>query len=127
MKFQQFMDESLLMTLFQQFHQTFAPLQSDLRKQGLNLNEALILLAVFFENNRPPRPTDLQKCLLLPKDQISQTLKKLENKNYLERKIADGDKRQRQITLTPLGRQLTSHLIKLFDTREDQLEAAAQN
>lgn len=122
MRFQEFMEKSLLMGLYQKYHTHFSSLIRELRKQGLNLNQSLILLALFFENNGDVHPSDLEKVLLTPKDQISHELKKLEQMNFLKRQISPSDGRQRTLHLTSKGKQIASHLVGIFDRNENALE-----
>lgn len=122
MKFQAFMKRSLLMQTHQEYHRHFLPLTSELRNKGVNLNEALILLATFFEQNQRVTPSQLQDILFLPKDQISHALRSLEKKSLTERRISETDQRQRLISTTEKGRKVSQLLIKDFDHYEDRLE-----
>lgn len=110
------------MSLYQSFHRFFAPLNKELKKQGINLNEALIVLALFFENHSKVSPSDLQITLTIPKDQVSQALTKLEKQDLVVRKINPTDSRKRFVVLTAQGKKLAPKLIALFDFCEDQLE-----
>lgn len=111
------------MALHQRYHLFFQPLQKDLRAVGLNLQDSLVLLAIFFEQAKSVYPSDLQSTLNVPKDQISQGLGRLEDKNYIQRKLSLYDKRRRQIKITSLGKKISSQLIARFDDHEDQLGA----
>lgn len=114
------------MGLYREFHRHFTPLSQDLKKLDLNLNDALILLAVFFENSANASPSDIEKTLNIPKDQISQSLKRLEERHLIQRRISDsGDRRKRFLQITGAGRKLAADLVKIFDRQEDQYENAS--
>ena len=123
MRFKAFMEKSSLMALHQRYQLIFQPLQKDLRSLGLNLQDSLVLLATFFENSKSVFPSDLQATLLIPKDQISQSLGRLEEKNLIRRQLSVHDKRRRHIEITSLGKKISSQLVSRFDKHEDQLEA----
>lgn len=118
------MKKSLLMGLYQNYHHFFSPLGRDLKKEGLNLNEALILLALFFENEGSVTPTDLCKTLHLNKDQISPLLARLEDKYLILEKRHPKDRRKKLILLRAPGKKLATRLIKIFDQKEEAFEQA---
>lgn len=122
MKFQEFIERSLLMDLHQRYHRFFTPLNKDLKKLGFNLNEALILLALFFEGRQDVTPKDLVETLQLPKDQVSQALSRLERQSLIHRKLAKTDKRKRSLSVSALGKAKATVLIKSFDRHESLTE-----
>lgn len=122
MRFQQFMKNSLLMQLYWDYHSHFKKLQAQLKVTGFNLNEALILLALFFEPTGEATPSDLAQCLQLKKDQISHCLKSLEGHELIEKKLAPGDGRKSLIRITSLGKKRGAELIKIFDSAESDYE-----
>jgi len=111
------------MALHQRYQLFFQPLQKDLRVLGLNLQDSLVLLATFFEHSKIVYPSDLQNALNIPKDQISQSLGRLEDKNFIRRKLSIQDKRRRQVEVTSFGKKVSTQLITQFDKHEDKLEA----
>ncbi len=123
MRFKAFMEKSSLMALHQRYLLFFQPLQKDLKSLGVNLQDSLVLLATFFEHSKIVYPSDLQSVLKIPKDQISQSLARLEDRNFIRRKLSNQDKRRRQIEITSVGKKISSQLIARFDKHEDQLEA----
>lgn len=127
MKFQEFMNKSSLMGLYQQYHHYFSPLTRDLKKWGCNLNDSLILLALFFESPGEITPSDLGKTLTLPKDQVSHSLRRLEKLELIKRDLASTDKRKRQLQITPKGKKLSSKLVEIFNKRESSYDFHIEN
>lgn len=125
MKFQEFMERSLLMGLYKNYQKFFVPLSKELKGRGLNLNESLILLALFFEGPREVTPSSLQQTLGLAMDQISHILKSLENKSLLQRQLSPADRRQRVLQITTPGKKKATELIKIFDQFEEKLESSS--
>lgn len=122
MRFQQFMKTSLLMQLYWDYHSHFKSLQTELKTKHFNLNEALVLLALFFENSGQATPSELAQCLHLKKDQISHSLKSLEGQNLILKKLAPSDGRKNLIQITSLGKKKGADLIKIFDAAETKYE-----
>ena len=123
MKFQEFMDRSVLMAVYKSYWNHLAPLQKTLKKSGLNLNESLVLLAVFFEgSSEVVTPKKLVETLGLTKDQISHALKGLIDQNYINVGAGLSDRRQRQVKLRPSGKTKASQLVSLFESAEQRLE-----
>lgn len=122
MKFQQFMDRSQLMKFHLQYQMIMAPLIQSLKREGLNFQEALCLLALFFEGGGEITPSDLSKTLLISKDQISHALTKLENADLIHRQLAEKDKRKRVLSITMKGKKISSLLVRVFDEHEEKSE-----
>ena len=122
MKFQEFMQKSLLMGLYQSYHQNFSPLVKNLKREDVNLHDSLVLLALFFEGSDSITPSDLEFTLALPKDQISQAIRRLKNKDLITSRINLNDSRKRQLSITRQGRKKASRLISIFDFQENSLE-----
>ncbi len=110
------------MQVHRQYHRYLTPLSHELRKKGLNLNESLILLSLFFEPQDKISPSDLQSVLSLSGDQISQALAALEKVHLISREIDSIDRRKRRLHITTKGRKLGASLIKSFDHHENLLE-----
>lgn len=122
MKFQQFMNNSLLMGLYKNYHHFFRELQKDLKEQGLNLNESLVLLALFFENSKQITPSELSQTLLIKKDQISHALNSLNKKELIEKGLSSKDARMTYLQITNEGKKKASQLVKIFDSSEAAFE-----
>ncbi len=122
MKFQQFMKKSLLIALYREYHLWVSALTQELKVFDLNLNDSLILLAIFFENNNEIQPSQLSTTLDIPKDQISQSLKRLEQIGLIVRKTFKSDARKRKISISSLGKKRASELIKVYDRMENRYE-----
>ena len=123
MKFQEFMNKSDLMGLYGSYQNHFLPLIQELKNKGCNLNESLILLALFFEPRQQATPTQLQECLFIPKDRISQSLKSLEKSKWIQRSLGEKDRRLRVVTLEKSAKKLCTDLIESFETHEQRLES----
>lgn len=122
MRFQQFMNKSHLMGLYQEYHDFFTPLNRELKNHGTNLHDSLILLALFFETQKGVSPGDLETTLKIPKDQVSKSLKVLEAQGLIKRNISKNDKRKRELIITNEGKKKASSLIKTFDQKEKSYE-----
>lgn len=123
MKFRRFMDSSSLMALHQSYQTAFRPLLKKLRKESLGLQEALVLLAIFFEGSQPTTPGELQSCLDLPPDQVSHALQRLHQQGLIERQLDPKDQRRRLTRLTSLGKKTATRLVGVFDHHENLLES----
>lgn len=111
------------MDLHREYLQFFDPLHQSLKKLETNFSDSLVLLSVFFETNPQISPSDIGKALSLPKDQVSQSLKRLENRHLIQRKICEtGDKRKRSLQITTHGKKRASELVKVFDRQEELYE-----
>ncbi len=122
MKFQEFMDRSSLVKAHQDYQNYFTPLRKELKSCSVNINEALILLALFFEKNEPVHPSLLGLTLSLPKHQISHCLRALQQSKLVRIGLDQEDGRKRTIVLSKKGKDLAPKLISLFDYWENQLE-----
>ena len=116
------MHKSLLMNLYQSYQSGFAPLIKKLKKEGLNLNDSLILLAIFFEGTDPVTPSSLESTLFIPKDQVSQSIRRLHENQWVTREINTTDGRQRLLGLTKNGKKKASVLVGIFNSHEEILE-----
>jgi DNA-binding MarR family transcriptional regulator len=121
MKFDHFMKKSDLISLHRRHQRVFTRVSQGLKTHQLNLHESLILLALFFEQGSAG-PGELAQTLDLGADQLSQALRRLEEKSLVRRKLSDRDGRRRQISLSALGRKLGPLLVGLFDSIEKELE-----
>ncbi|MEM7645605.1 MAG: helix-turn-helix domain-containing protein, partial [Pseudomonadota bacterium] len=122
MKFQEFMNKSHLMALYQDYNQHFLPLLGELKKRDLNLHQALILFSIFFENQLEISPKLIEKTLGIPKDRISQALASLEKKQLIQRELGKEDRRLRILKLSNHGKKTCSELVALFDRFESLYE-----
>lgn len=120
------MTQSLLMASHRQYQTHVVPLARALRHEGLNLNEALVLLALFFEDQETVHPSSLEDLLGLGRDQISQSLKSLESNALIRRKIDSSDMRRRQLLITSYGRKKAPRLVEIFDQYERRIEVATK-
>jgi DNA-binding MarR family transcriptional regulator len=127
MKFDEFIEKSLLMGLHRRYQQSFEPLMANIRQLNLNLNDSLVLLALFFEGKQTVTPSDLIRTLRIPKDQVSQSLKRLEAKDLLYRQISENDQRRRAIHITSLGKKISAQLVAKFDKQENLLEQLGEH
>ncbi len=122
MKFQEFMDRSSLVKTHQDYQNYFTPLRKELKVWHVNINEALILLALFFEKNAEAHPSQLSHTLSLPKHQISHCLRTLQQQGLVRVGLNQDDRRKRTIVLAKKGKALSPKLVSLFDHWENRLE-----
>lgn len=124
MKFKSFMEQSHLMALHHK-HQTWVlPLTQTLQSQGFSLHDSLVLLALFFEPGKDTSPSQLVETLKIPKDQVSHSLRRLEEADWIIRTLHPTDSRRRRLSITALGKKKAADLIRIFDHKEQDYEEA---
>ncbi len=121
MKITTFLKKSLIIpTLF-----TAINLESELKRRlsahGLTTLEALIIVGIAFEA-RDCRPSELSNNFHASRARISQALKKLIDKNLVERKLESEDARFISIKLSTKGKNLSTKLVSIFDEMNDKIE-----
>lgn len=98
-----------------------------LREHDLNLNQALILLAIYFEPEKSIRWHGLAELFQMSKGNISHSTSSLEEKKLINRRLVDGDLRGFEFQLTSKGSKLSLVLIKFFDEIENLVDSEFAN
>lgn len=118
LKLEKFFAESATMSLVTNGLRVQKEINTSLAKHELNLNQALILLAIFFEVEKKIRSHELVSLIPTTKGNISHCTSYLEEKKLISRKNVEGDLRGYEFTLTSKGSKICIVLIKFFDEIE---------
>jgi len=121
MKIEHFLKKSLIIPTLFTASKLEMELQQRLSAHDVSTLEALILVAITFEG-RDCRPSELALHLQSSRARISQALKKLIEKNLVDRKLEREDARFIAIKITPHGKNLATKLISIFDRINDVIE-----
>jgi DNA-binding MarR family transcriptional regulator len=91
-----------------------------LRPVGLTSGQFSLLMSL----NRPEPPNIAQVATLLGMDRTTLTanLKPLERRGFIQVRISEPDKRQRTLTLTPLGRSLLTAAMPIWEQTHASIE-----
>jgi DNA-binding MarR family transcriptional regulator len=90
--------------------------------EGLNLLEALVLVAVFFETPEPARPSRLADTLSTTRGNVSQCVAALEAKGFILRRIDPDDARSFHLVLRPQGKKCAMQVIRTLDRMQKDFE-----
>ncbi|PWU15048.1 MAG: MarR family transcriptional regulator [Bdellovibrio sp.] len=121
MKIDKFLAESPLFNLSLAYTEIIGDFQSRLAREGVHFLEALVVTGLFFED-RPVQPTELARTFSATRSNMSHTLRSLERKGLVTRKVSDEDARAYFFSLTKGGQKLSAKLIKIFDGVENNLD-----
>ncbi|AUN97084.1 MarR family transcriptional regulator [Bacteriovorax stolpii] len=121
-KLDKFINESATISLISNGMRLQKELNLGLKDFGLNLNQSLILLAIFFEPEKTIRFNDLSEIIPTTKGNISHCTSFLEENKFITRQMVDNDLRGYSYSLTPKGSKLCLSLIKFFDAIENNCD-----
>ncbi len=122
LKIEKFFNESTTMSVITHGLRLQKDLNSALIDYNLNLNQALILLAIFFESTKSVRSTELIPLIPTTKSNISHCTSSLEAQKLITRKSIDGDLRGFEFHLSHKGHKLCLNLVKFFDDIENKCD-----
>jgi DNA-binding MarR family transcriptional regulator len=88
----------------------------------LGFMAALVLLSIFFEDEKISNPGTIQKTFKRSKGNISHILSHLEAKKYISRKVPIEDKRKCYVLLTEKGIKVCCKLVSFFDKMQNNFE-----
>jgi DNA-binding MarR family transcriptional regulator len=123
MRIDKFLTTSPLFSLYVAYDQVLRDFQDRLKSEDLHFIQALIVTGLFFEG-QAVQPSELAATLKCSRSNISHAIRDLEKKGLLERATKSSDARAYYISLTKSGKKKASRLIKIFDSTQDQMEAA---
>lgn len=92
------------------------------KSEGLSFMQGLVLTALFFEDGRSIKPSELAEILRTTRGNISHCISRLEEKGFTKRTVDTDDARAFQIGLRADGRRKALELIKLFNRLQDEAE-----
>lgn len=119
LKLEKFVNESPTISLITNGLRLQKKLNSGLSEYELTLNQALILLSIFFEPEKVIRSSELQSLIPSTKGNISHCTSHLEHKKLITRKMLPDDLRGFEFHLSSKGQKLCLSLIKYFDDIEN--------
>ena len=123
MKIKNFVEKSMVSSLYMVTASFQNSLEVELSELGINYVEALILSSLIFENEKENiGPTRLANVLGIKKARSSQALTRLQKMGYVRRELSMSDSRRFQIVLQPLGRKRAMIVVKMFNKMEENLE-----
>ena len=93
-----------------------------LSERDISFLEALVLVAVFFEDPRPVQPSSLALTLSTTRGNISHCVSSLEAKGLIRRRLDPEDARSLHLILKPQGRKSAIEVIRTFDQMQRQIE-----
>jgi DNA-binding MarR family transcriptional regulator len=89
---------------------------------GLSFLEGLVLAAIFFEEPKTVKPSQLAETFSTTRGNVSHCLSSLEAKGLLSRKIDPADARAYQLILKPQGRKCALRVIRAYDQLQRAFE-----
>lgn len=122
LKLTKFFNESATISLVVNGLRLQKDLNTSLLKYDLNLNQALIMLAIFFEPEKHIRSNELLTLIPTTKGNISHCTSYLEEMKYITRKNVIGDLRGYEFSLTSKGSKTCIFLVKFFDEIESNCD-----
>lgn len=122
LKIEKFFIESATMSLINSGIRLQKEINTSLAKHDLNLNQALIMLAIFFEPEKHIRSNELGYLIPTTKGNISHCTSYLEEMKYIIRKNVAGDLRGYEFSLTAKGSKTCITLVKFFNEIESNCD-----
>jgi DNA-binding MarR family transcriptional regulator len=93
-----------------------------LAADGLSFAEGLMLAALFFEEPKPVKPSELAETFQTTRGNVSHAVTALEAKGHLQRKIDPEDARVFLLALKPQGKKAALRVIAAFDKLQKEFE-----
>lgn len=122
MKIEEFTGKSFVFAVAHGYDVVWRKLNARLRQRGCNLTEALVVIALFYEEGKNAHPSALAAALRTSRGNISHCLARLERQKYVGRSLAAGDARKLTIALTASGGRLALELIGEIEQIEAHCE-----
>lgn len=118
LKIEKFFKESATISLITNGLRLQKELNTTLSDFGLNLNQSLIMLSIFFEPEKTIRSLELVNLIPTTKGNISHCTSFLEAQKLITRNTVENDLRGFEFSLTVKGHKTCLSLIKFFDEVE---------
>lgn len=123
LKIEKFFNESASIALISNGIRLQRMLNTSLGEFDVNLNQALILLTIFFEPEKVIRSHQLQNIIPTTKGNISHCTSFLEQKNFIIRSSIANDLRGFEFALSPKGQKVSINLVKFFNDIESKTDS----
>lgn len=122
MKLEKYLRSSPVFALNHAYEAVVSKVNNDLREDGLNLLQGLVLTALFFDEGQEVMPSQLADFFKTSRGNMSHILSHLEAKGLVKRTLNPQDARQFFIQLRPEGKKRALDLIKFFDRLQNRFE-----
>lgn len=91
-------------------------------KEKYNLLHSHVdVMAALYFNGKVLTPTELYDAIIFSSGGMTKVLKKLENENYIIRRLDEDDKRKILVSITPLGIELIEEILEYIIKSKDDL------
>ncbi len=122
MRIEAFLKQSLLFEVSRASRLVDRHLAGILQAGDLHFMEALVLLAIFFDDPQGVKPSQLSETLCTTRGNTSHCISSLEAKGFIRRRIDADDARSFQLFLRPQGRVQAMHVIRALDKLQRDFE-----
>ena len=122
MRIEAFLEESPLFEIYRVSRRLDAELLRILGPNEVTFFEALVLVAVLFEEPRAVKPSRLAETFSTGRGNISNCISSLEARGLLKRRIDPEDGRSIQLVLKQPGRKVAMQAVRVFDHMQKQFE-----
>lgn len=118
-----FAKQSMLLAINCGYERVIRKINADLKKDGCNFLQSLILIAILFEK-KSVTPSNLAKTFMTSKSNISHAISTLEKNKFVVRESNESDSRKWEISLTSKGQKIVNKLVKKIEHYENEFEDA---
>jgi DNA-binding MarR family transcriptional regulator len=122
MRIESFLKQSPIFQANRMARRMDAALAVVLKGEELSVFEAMVLVAIFFENRGEIKPSELAVAFQTTRGNVSHCVSSLEAKGLVERRIDPEDARAFQLMLKPSGRRRAVRVVGILDRIQRQLE-----
>lgn len=123
MKIEGFISQSFIFAIAHSYNVVWRQFNTQLKKNGCSISEALVLIAIYFEDNQQASPSTLGTALRTSRTNISHCLAKLQRQKLIRRTISEVDARRLSVSITPTGLKLAQKLIVEIERIEAYCES----
>lgn len=123
MKIEEFISQSFIFAIGHSYNVVWRQFNTRLRKNGCSISEALVLIAIYFEDAQQASPSTLGTALRTSRTNISHCLAKLQRQKLIRRTISESDARRLLVSITPTGLKLAQKLIVEIEQIEKYCES----
>ncbi len=122
MRIESFLEQSPVFQVSRVARRMEAAMNGLLAAEGVNLLEALVLAALFFEKRGAVKPSYLAETFQTTRGNVSHCVSSLEAKGLVKRQIDAEDARGVQLVLQPLGRRRAVRVMGILDRTQREFE-----
>jgi DNA-binding MarR family transcriptional regulator len=122
-RIREFISKSYIFAIAHGYDVVWRKFNGRLKARGCNINEALVLIALFFEEDKQANPSAIAATLRTSRGNVSHCLANLERQKYVRRALSERDARRLSVHLTAAGTKLAQTLIGDIEGIEDYCES----